>query len=169
MKNPLATIPQRLRRRSPGALSSFGAASPLGSFSPMRAMAELENEMERLMASSYAWPEEVEGIDFAPPCTFKETSKEYVVQFDIPGIKKEDVKIEIENNRLTVSGERSEKKEDKDSRYLCTETFYGSFLRTFNLPTAVDENKVDAHYEDGVLSVKVPKMQTSKAKEVRIQ
>lgn len=167
MKNPLSTLPQKLRRRSvPSALSSFGT---FGSLSPLRAMAELENEMDRWLTSSYAWPEEIEGIDFAPSCTLKETDKEYIVQFDIPGVKKEDVKIEIENNRLTVSGDRSEKKEEKDAKHFLSETRYGSFMRSFGLPATVDENKVDAHYEDGVLTVKVAKTATSKAKEVKIQ
>lgn len=165
MKNPLATLPQKFRRRSASPLSSFGS---LGALSPLRAIAELENEMDR-WASSFSWPEEIEGIDFAPTCSFKENDKEYIVQFDIPGVKKEDVKIEIENNRLTVSGERDEKKEEKDARHFLSETYYGSFMRSFNLPTAVDENKVDAHYEDGVLTIRVAKTATSKAREVKIQ
>lgn len=167
MKNPLSTLPQKLRRRS--ASSSLSPFSSFGSRSPFRAIAELENEMDRWLSSSYAWPEEIEGIDFAPSCTLKETDKEYIVEFDIPGVKKEDVKIEIENNRLTVSGERSEKKEEKDAKHFLSETSYGSFMRSFSLPTAVDENKIDAHYEAGVLTVKVPKTATSKAKEVKIQ
>ena len=163
MKNPLSVIPQKLRRRAPGSLSSYGSLSPL------RAMAELENEMERLMTNSFAWPEETEGIDFAPTTDFKETNTEYIVKFDIPGVKKNDVKIEIENNCLTVSGERSESKEEKDARRFVSETNYGSFMRSFSLPTAVDEAKVDAHYENGVLTVKVPKTAMSKAHEVKIQ
>lgn len=163
MKNPLTIFPQKLRRRTPGSLSTFGTLNPF------RAMTELENEMERLMTSSFAWPEEIDGVDFSPPCSFKETGKEFILQFDIPGIKKDEVKIEIENNRLSVSGERSDKREEKDARHFLSETYYGSFIRSFNLPTAVDENKVDAHYEDGVLTVKVPKLATSKAKEVKIQ
>lgn len=158
MKNPLTTmLPQRIRSRS---------LSPL---SPLRAFAELENEMDRLMQSSFAWPMEAEKFDFSPACNFKETNKEYIVQFDIPGVKKDDVKIEIENNCLVVNGERGEKKEEKDARHFLTETYYGSFMRSFNLPTSVDENKVDAHYEDGVLTITVPKLHTSKAKEVKIQ
>lgn len=157
MKNPLTVLPQRLRRRAQG---------------PFRAMAELENEMDRWMQGSLgslAWPIEAEGMGFSPACDFKESGKEYIVKFDIPGVKKDDVKIEIENNCLTVSGERSDTKEEKDARHFLTETSYGSFMRSFNLPAAVDENKVDAHYDAGVLTVTVPKLATSKAKEVKIQ
>ena len=154
MKNPLTILPQRLRARS---------------LSPLRAMAEFENEMDRWMQGSLGLPEDSEKFDFSPACNFKESSKDFIVQFDIPGVKKGDVKIEIENNRLTVSGDRSEKKEEKDAKHYLSETYYGSFMRSFNLPTAVDENKVDAHYEDGVLTITVPKLHTSKAKEVKIQ
>lgn len=155
MRNPLSMLPTRLRTRSTG---------------PLRALAELENEMERWMGGGLAtWPEEGEKFDFAPACNFKESNTEYIVQFDIPGVKKSDVKIEIENNRLTVSGEREETKEEKDARHFLTETYYGSFMRSFNLPSAVDENKVDAQYDSGVLTIKVPKLHATKAKEVKIQ
>lgn len=155
MKNPLATvIPNRLRQRMPSAF---------------RAMTELENEMDRWFRESpLDWDTSYEGYDFSPACNVKESGKEYVLEFDIPGIKKEDVKIEIDNNRLLISGERKEKKEEKDSKHFLSESYYGSFMRSFNLPTTVNENQIDAHYEDGVLTVKVPKLQTSKAKEVKI-
>lgn len=159
MKNPLTLFPQRLRTHTMG---------------PFRALAELENEMDRWMSGSIGsspmrWSEETEKSDFAPACNFKETNKDYIIQFDIPGVKKGDVKIEIENNRLMVSGERSDKKEEKDARHVLTETYYGTFMRSFNLPIAVDENKVDAHYEDGVLTITVPKLHSTKAKEIKIQ
>jgi HSP20 family protein len=153
MKNPLAILPQTFRRRMPTAL---------------KAMAEMENEMNRLFQSSTAWPEEFESFDFSPACDLREDNKQYVAQFDIPGIKKDEVKIELENGRLTVSGERKDKKEEKDAKHYLSESYYGSFLRSFSLPSAVDEAKIDAHYEDGVLTIKIPKLATSKAKEIKI-
>ena len=163
MRNPLAVTPQKLRRQVASPLSTFG------SLNPFRAIADLESEMDRWMQNSLAMPEVVSGYDFAPACDFAETSKEYVVRFDIPGIKKDDVKIEIENNRLTVSGERTDKIEEKDARSFLSETCCGAFMRSFTLPTSVDETKVDAHYENGVLTIKVPKAHLSKAREVKIQ
>lgn len=157
MKNPLTTIfPQQFRRNMPSALQT---------------MKEMENEMERWFRQSpfsLNLADEYEKFDFAPACNVKENGKEYILQFDIPGIKKDDVKIEIESNRLTVSGERKEKKEEKDAKHFLSEAYYGSFVRSFNLPSAVDENKVDAHYEDGVLTIKIPKLEISKAKEVKV-
>lgn len=160
MKNPLTKIPHRNRIR--------GFMPQRTSTNPFRSMTDLENEMDRWMNGSL-WPDELESSDFSPAVNFKENNNNYVIEFDIPGIKKEDVKIELENNRLTVSGERSDKKEEKDSRHLLAETFYGSFMRTFNLPNAVDENKVDARYESGVLTVTIPKSAATKSKEIKVQ
>ena len=158
MKNPLISVfPRRLRRHMPSTLQTFR---------------EMENEMDRWFhQNSFAqdWPDEYEGFDFVPACNIKENEKEYVLEFDIPGIRKDDVKIKIENNRLMVSGARKEKKEEKDAKHFLSETYYGSFSRSFSLPAAVNEDKVDAHYEDGVLKVKVPKLEVSKAKEIKVQ
>jgi HSP20 family protein len=134
----------------------------------VKAMAEMENEMDRWMQASGRWPEAVEGMAYTPTCNFKESDKEYILQFDIPGVKKDEVKIEIQNNRLTVSGERKDSKEEKDAKHFLAETYFGSFMRSFTLPTEVDENKVDAHYEDGVLTIKVSKTAISKTKEIKI-
>lgn len=153
MKNPLTLFPQRSRFRFP---------------SLYKAMVEMESEMDRLMQSSFRWPEEAEGTSFAPTCNIRESDKEYIVQFDIPGVKKNEIKIELQNNRLTVSGERKERKEEKDSKHFLSEAFYGSFMRSFSLPTECDENKVDAQYEDGVLTVKIPKVASAKAKAIEV-
>lgn len=166
MKSPTAVVPNRSRRQVTNPTRSL---SPFGSLSSFRALTELENEMDRWMQNSLPISDFAAAYDFAPACDLTETTKEFVIQFDIPGIKKDDVKIEIENNRLTVTGERSDKKEQEDAKSFLSETSYGSFMRSFALPTAVDENKVDAHYDSGVLTIKVPKLQTSKAKAVKIQ
>lgn len=157
MRNPfMSMLPQRIRRHPPSALLPFR---------------DIENEMGRwLFQSPFSlnWPGEYEDFDFAPACNMTENGKEYTLQFDVPGIKKEDIKIELENNRLTVSGERRQKKEESDEKHFRSEVGYGSFMRSFTLPTAVDENKIDAQQENGVLTVKIPKATTTKAKEVKV-
>jgi len=155
MRNPITAFQQRYFRR----------AMP----SAWRALSDLESEMGRMLQRTNPWPEEYPEFDFAPSCDLKETNKEYVVQFDIPGVKKEEVKIEIEDNRLTISGERKANKEEKDAKHYLSESFYGSFMRTFSLPGSVDEGKVDAHYEDGVLTVRIPKTSATKARAIEIQ
>lgn len=97
-----------------------------------------------------------------------ENNKEYILQFDLPGVKRDDVTIEIENNRLIISGERKLKEEQKDTRHFLSESYYGSFMRSFALPSMVDDEKVDATYEDGVLTIKIPKSEMSKAKAIKV-
>ncbi len=152
MKNSLIASPQRALRQS--------------MLPALRSLSEIEQEMDRLLSGSF--PTSYEGYDFSPSCNVKENAKEYIVQFDIPGIKKEDVQIELADNRLTVCGERKENKEEKDSKSYFSESFFGSFTRSFNLPSSVDSNKVDASYADGVLTVKIPKSQATNVKEIKI-
>ena len=155
MKTQISIFPQRIRNRMPSAF---------------RSLAGMENEMERWMQQSpLDWVADYNGFDFSPSCDFKETDEEYVVKFDIPGVKKEEVSIEVESNRLTVSGERREEKEEKNEKHFLSETYHGSFMRSFNLPTAVKEDKVDAKYSDGVLTIKIPKQEATKSKKVKIQ
>ena len=155
MKNPLANVFSHNRRRS-------------NLFPTFR---DLENEMERYMGRSpfFAdWPEEYRSFDFAPTCNMKENDREYTLEFDIPGIDKNDIKIEVVDNRITISGERKISSEGKDDKHYLSETNYGSFMRSFHLPTAIDENKVDATYEDGVLQVKVPKSESSHSRKIKV-
>ncbi len=153
MKNPLSVFPQRLRSRIPGVWKS---------------MVDLESEMNQWLQSPFNSMEEESRFGYAPACNLKENAKEYTLQFDLPGVKRDEIKIEVENNRLTITGEREEKKEEKDSKHFLTECCYGSFMRSLALPMAVDEDKIDAKHEDGVLTIKIPKAESSKAKTVKI-
>lgn len=154
--HPMTTTPKRLRRQL--------HQSP---HTPWRALADIENEMEGWFGRSNL-AEDYEGADFTPSCDFKDKKDEYIVKLDIPGVKKEDVKIEVEDNRLTIQGERREEKEEQDAKYYLSESYQGSFMRSFTLPSKVDENKVDARYQDGVLTIKIPKIESSKAKKIDI-
>ena len=92
---------------------------------------------------------------------FRETDNHYLVTFDIPGVKKEDMHIELKENLLTVSGERFSSLEGKRS--------FGKFSRSLIVPSSVDGEKIEAHYEDGVLEVLLPKVAAPLAKKVEIQ
>lgn len=110
-----------------------------------------------------------EGWDFSPSCDLQETEKEFIVKADLPGMKKEDIKIEVDGHRLTVSGERREEKEEQDAKRHHTETYYGSFMRMFTLPQAIDEANVQAQFKDGVLKITVPKTEPTNKKTITIQ
>lgn len=94
---------------------------------------------------------------FSPNVDIAETEKAFEIQFHVPGIRKEDIKIEINDDRLTVSGERKFENEKKEKNFHSVESYYGTFNRSFYLPDSVKADKVDASYKDGILTIEVPK------------
>jgi HSP20 family protein len=107
--------------------------------------------------------------NWTPPVDIQETAKEYVVKADLPDVKKEDVKVEINEDVLTVEGERKEEKEEEDKRFHRTERTYGRFVRRFALPTHVDGTGVKAEFKDGVLNVHLPKVQAARPKAIEVK
>lgn len=137
---------------------------------------EIERTMNRMLAGSpWRLPRMLEGengeFEWQPSSNITETEKEYLVRAELPGVKKEDVKITIENGTLTVSGERKMEKETKGEKVHRMESFHGTFSRSFSLPTDVDEKQIKAESKDGVLTVRLPKTAVapaSKAIEVKV-
>jgi HSP20 family protein len=105
---------------------------------------------------------------FNPAVEVKEEEKRYVVSLDVPGMKKEEIKLEIHENELNISGERrrEETRNEKGSTY--TERSYGKFKRSFSLPSNVEASKVEASYKDGTLNVFIPKTDEVKPKLIQI-
>lgn len=104
-----------------------------------------------------------------PAVNIRETDNSYEVQMAAPGMKKEDFKVELDNNILTISSEKTDEYEDNGKeKYSRREFYYQSFQRSFNLPKeVVDEEKIEAHYKDGVLHLNIPKRETAKQKPPR--
>ena len=128
---------------------------------PMNTFFEELNSVQRvfdqLFNSPWGGTRPTEKNFLTPTCDVEETDKAYIFKFDLPGLKKDEIKIEVTDNQLLVSGERhEEKKEEKGSRRL-SERYYGSFFRSFSLPTMVDSEKVAAVYNQGVLQVEIAK------------
>lgn len=109
--------------------------------------------------------------DWSPLVDITEDEKEYLVKADLPEMKKEDVKVTVEDNVLSISGERKSEKEEKEKKFHRIERSFGTFLRTFTLPENADANKVAAEFKDGVLNVHLPKTPavTPKPVEVKVQ
>jgi HSP20 family protein len=95
--------------------------------------------------------------DFTPHVDACETEKGYELELALPGVKAEDINIDFQEGRLTITGERKLERKEDGRRYHMLETQYGSFSRTFYLPDKVNPDKISAHFEDGVLLVNVPK------------
>lgn len=126
--------------------------------------AAYRNDLGRLFGDFWALPTQ-QTATWAPHADIDEEEAFYSLSLDLPGLKKEDLTIEVEQDQVVVSGERK----PPEKRGLYSERKYGKFQRTFTLPTHVDTAKIEAKFEDGVLRVKVPKAETAKPRQVKIE
>jgi HSP20 family protein len=106
--------------------------------------------------------------DWTPLANISETDKEFLIKAELPEVKKDDVKITLQDGVITIAGERKFSKEEKDENTLRVESFYGTFSRSFQLPENVDEKAIRAESKDGVLRVRIPKTEPAKAKSIDI-
>jgi HSP20 family protein len=109
------------------------------------------------------------SADWVPLVDIEETDKEYLVKAELPEIKKEDVKVSLEDGVLTIQGERKLEKEEKGKKIHRTERAYGKFVRSFTVPSDVDDKKILAEFKDGVLAVHVPKTAAAKPRAVGVK
>jgi|SRR6185312_5081457 len=109
--------------------------------------------------------------EWAPSADISETEKEYVIRAELPAVKKEDVKVTLDEGTLTITGERKQHKEDKNEKFHRVESFYGSFERSFSLPGNINADDVRCDSKDGVLTIHIPKAEApkSKAKQITVQ
>lgn len=106
---------------------------------------------------------------FAPAVDLHETSENFLISIDVPGIDHKDIKIDVEKGRLTVSGERTREEKKDDGMFKRYERSYGTFTRSFQLPQNIDEEKIQARTENGVLEILVPKAEVAKPRSVQIE
>ncbi|ARU47678.1 Hsp20/alpha crystallin family protein [Sulfurospirillum diekertiae] len=129
-------------------------------FNPYKELKELES---RLFNSYPAESDESSIIAFKPTVSTREGEFAYHVEVDLPGVKKEDINIDIKDNQIVISGERSFKEERQEKDYYKVESSYGKFQRSFALPENVDIENIEASSENGVLEVLLPKLKVEKA------
>lgn len=106
---------------------------------------------------------------WSPAVDLAEREDEYVLNVELPGVSKDDVKITLQDNVLTIRGEKKQEHESKERNYYRVERSYGSFQRSFTLPTTVKGDKIEAVYKDGILAVTLPKAEEAKRKEVEVK
>jgi len=138
---------------------------------PVRELGTIQNEMNRLFNSFFDTPSPANGTTFRrwiPAMDLVETEGSYVLKADLPGLSESDVNIELEENVLTISGERKAEHEDRKAGYYRVERSYGSFRRSLTLPDGVDAKAVKATFENGVLEVTVPKPAQQAPRKVQI-
>jgi HSP20 family protein len=141
---------------------------------PVRELSSIQNEMNRLFNTFFDNPTPGNGGNgglrrWLPAMDLVETDEHFVLKADLPGLAEDDVNIEVEDNVLTISGERKAEHEDKREGYVRVERAYGSFRRSLTLPEGVDPETVTASFDKGVLEVRIPKPEERKPRRVAIQ
>jgi len=140
--------------------------------SPLADVAVLQNRLNSIF-NDFAQPEGTESSlamgSFIPPVDVYEDAQHLVLKLEVPGIKQEDLDVQVENQTLTVKGERKFEKDEKEENFHRIERRYGSFARTFTLPQTVDAGAVKANYENGVLSISLAKKEAAKPKQVKVE
>lgn len=138
---------------------------------PFRDLNMLQDRMNRLFedAGRGARNEEPSSTTiWSPAVDIYETENEIVVQAELPGMDRKDITLHLENNVLTIRGDRKFQKETKEDNYHRIERSYGGFSRSFSIPATVDEEKIHADYKDGVLKIALPKKEQAKPKQIQI-
>ena len=139
---------------------------------PFRELEDMSERLNRMVARPALRPSGKETMtvaDWIPTVDISESDGEYLIKAELPEVKKEDVKVTVEDGVLTLQGERRQEKEEKSKRYHRVERSYGSFVRSFTLPESVDESGVKAEYKDGVLNLHLPKSEKVKPKAIDVK
>jgi HSP20 family protein len=145
----------------------------LTKWDPFRELEDMTQRLNRIFGHSLVskdkGTEAMRTAEWAPAVDVSETDNEYTIKAEIPEVKKEDVKVTLQDGELTIQGERKQEKEEKGKRYHRIERSYGSFLRSFSLPVNVDESKAKAEFKDGVLTLTLPKSEQAKPKAIDVK
>lgn len=149
------------------ALSTQGSRQLQPLFRPFRMLQQEFDELLNRFASD--WDGKWLTGELAPACDLSETGDAYQVHMDVPGIKADDISVQVTGDTVHISGERKEEKEEKGKTYHRLERRSGKFSQTLRLPGAVNEDKVQAEFRDGVLTITLPKTETSKTKTVKVK
>jgi HSP20 family protein len=138
-----------------------------------RSISRFEDEMERMMEDFLGRRESLLGgeiaTNFVPTTNVAENENELEVTIDLPGLKPEEVNLELREGALWITGERKEEREEKEKTFHRMERRYGAFRRVIPLPGAVDEDKVSAEFHHGVLTVKLPKSEAAKPRHIEVK
>ena len=142
-------------------------------YEPLQELEEIQNRLSSFFGRSPGRRGNGHGdlalADWAPTADISEDENEYVIKAELPELKKEDVKVTVENGVLTISGERKFEKEEKNKKYHRVERAYGRFARSFALPDNADASKVKAEFKDGMLTVHLPKSEKAKPKQIEVK
>lgn len=142
----------------------------LSNWSGVHRLADLSQELDRLFEAPIAGFNRASQVlgTWSPALEAFEDKDNFVIKVELPGVKKEDVKVSLENGSLTIAGERRSETKDEDAEVHHTERFYGRFERTLSLPKDIAADRVKAQYQDGILTVTLPKTEQAKPKQIDV-
>ena len=146
--------------------------NPLAKWNPFRELEDIQNRLSSLFGRTSLrglGEESMTVSEWTPLVDLAEDDKEYLIKAELPEVKKEDVKVTVENGVLTITGERKFEKEEENKKYHRIERAYGSFMRSFTLPQDAAGDKVNAEFKDGVLKVHLPKSAEAKPKSIDVK
>lgn len=139
----------------------------LAKWEPLKELEDISHRLNRFFSRGLACSEPAHEMlsmtDWTPSTDVSESDTGYLIKAEIPGVKKEDVKVTVQDGMLTISGERRQEKEEKDKKFHRIECSYGSFVRSFRIPDDADELAVKAEFKDGMLNVTLAKSGKAKA------
>jgi HSP20 family protein len=135
---------------------------------PFTGLAELHDEVNRLFGASLRRQSGFDEV-FSPAIDVAVEKDNVIVNADLPGLTKDDVSVTLQDNYLTIRGEKKHETEQKEANCFLSERIYGSFTRTIELPMAVDASKIEARFKDGVLQVTLPKTEDAKPKQIEVK
>lgn len=141
----------------------------LNRWDPFREMLTFRNMVDRMFDDQFGRLTEGTGNEWNLALDVSEADEGFVVKASLPGIKPEDVNITFENNVLTIQGETRDEQETKDQRYYLRERRYGTFSRSIQVPATIKADAIEAHYENGVLTLHLPKAEEAKPKRIAIK
>jgi HSP20 family protein len=155
-------------------MSALTRWEPMSRWSPFKEIEEMEKRLSNLLGRSPATSsgdkkEAITVTEWSPLVDISEDEKEYLIKAEIPEMKKEDIKLNVHEDVLTITGERKYEKEEKTKKYHRVERSYGSFMRSFTLPEDADGSKIAAEYKDGLLKVHLPKSEKAKPKAIEVK
>jgi len=139
---------------------------------PFRELEEMSDRLNRMVArpvTKASGKEALTVADWMPTVDISETAGEYVIQAELPEVKKDDVKVTLEEGVLTIQGQRRQEKDEKTTKYHRIERSYGTFVRSFSLPDQVNESGVKAEFKDGVLNLHIPKSEKAKPRAIEVK
>ena len=135
---------------------------------PFESLTEIHNEMDRLFGRSLRSQTGLEGV-FSPAIDVAVEKDNVIIKADLPGLTRDDVSVTLQENYLTIKGEKKQETEKKETNYFLSERVHGSFTRVIELPVAVDAARIEARFKDGVLQVTLPKTEEAKPKQIEVK